>query len=103
MHTLNESILAAAIDAWERYEGYFEDPPYESFRAARPTEAKYLWLLARGFAPPRDPAPGALQNLITWGLITRSASVTTLGRRFLATAKAKLAADPFAGAGSGTW
>lgn len=96
MQDLDEDSIEGAIDAWERNPNVLHDAPYELFRAAHRMEARYLWLLSRSLRPPNDVERAPIRNLLEWGLITRDANITPLGRRLLATAKQKLAADPFA-------
>ena len=79
----NSTLIGTALDAWER------DPsgpaPFEAFRAAHPTEARYLEQLARGHAPPAEPDSAALCNLTEWRLIGGHGALTRLGQRLLAT------------------
>jgi hypothetical protein len=86
--------LASAIDAWELHQDPLEDAPYETFRAAHRTEAHYLWLLSRRFAPPKDLDRQALRNLVATGLVELDGSITELGRRLLNASSARLKLDP---------
>lgn len=95
--TIDPAALAASIDTWERYPDPLEDAPLEAFRAAHRTEARYLWLLSRRFAPPpkKDLDRAALRNLVAWGLVRSDAMITPLGRRLLAATSANRTPDPF--------
>ena len=95
MHDLDASFLAAALDAWERHPNPLDDAPYEAFRAAHPKAARYLWLLSRSLGPPNPVEAEPIRDLLAWELVTADARVSPLGLRLLATAKRRLAADPF--------
>lgn len=92
---IDAAELALAIDAWELHQNPLEDAPYEAFRAEHRTEAKYLWLLSRRFAPPKDLDRQALRNLVAAGLVELDGSITELGRRLLNASSTRLKLDPF--------
>ena len=81
--SIDPSILAAALDAWERDRERYDVTPYQAFTAAHPTESAYLWQLARGARPPVRLVDEALNHLLEWGLIDASGTMTPLGRRLL--------------------
>lgn len=95
MTKLDAATLAASIDAWERYPSALDEAPYEAFRAAHQKEARYLWLLSRRFAPPKDLDPQALRHLLAWGLVRLDGTITDLGQRLLRATGAKSGPDPF--------
>lgn len=102
MTELDAATLAASLDAWERYPSALDDAPYEAFRAAHRKEARYLWLLSRRFAPPKDLDRRALRHLLAWGLVDADARVTDLGQRLLRATSAKTGPDPFVSDPKGT-
>lgn len=83
MTPIDADILTTALDAWERDPRGYDATPFHAFSLAQPTEAAYLWQLARGAQPPAQLVDEALRNLLAWGLIDPSGAVTVLGRRLI--------------------
>lgn len=102
MSELDAATLAAALEAWEQSPSAFDEGPYETFRAAHRAEARYLWLLSRRFAPPKELDREALRNMLAWGLVRADGTITALGARLLRATGARIGPDPFASDPAGT-
>lgn len=88
MTPIDASILTTALDAWERDPASYDVTPFHALSLAHPTEASYLWQLARGARPPAQLVGEALQNLLAWGLLDPAGAMTALGRRLIEAGRA---------------
>ncbi len=79
--------LEGALDAWDeepdRFYAAFFASPWELFEEHSPEEARYLARLHRSHPPPKSIDRGAVLNLLRWGLVERTASMSALGRRLV--------------------
>lgn len=81
---IDAATITRALEAWERHPS--GAPPYDTFSASHPAEARYLWQLAHGHAPPAAAfVEEGLRNLVMWRLVGTDGAITPLGQRLLNT------------------
>lgn len=86
---IDAAILTTALDAWERNPTSYDVTPFHALSLAHPTEASYVWQLARGALPPAQLVGEAIQNLLAWGLVDHAGALTPLARRLIEAGRTK--------------
>ncbi len=86
--SLDALTLAAALDAWEADPDAYSGTLWEAFQALCPAEAQLLFQLAQG-AWYDDDDTRAVERLVELGLVQRTARLTPMGRRVLASSRGK--------------
>lgn len=86
---IDAAILTTALDAWERDPTSYDVTPFHALSLAHPTEASYLWQLARGALPPAQLVGAAIHNLLAWGLIDHAGALTPLAHRLIAAGRTR--------------